>query len=93
MQELLERGDRVRGQMLKPDAVVGDVLLKLRVALNECDQTFERPIGRLGVVSMIIAFMGFLLVKYPLDYQAKELLLNLWLHPHQYCLKCLHKLG
>ena len=47
MQKLLECGDRVSGQMLKPDAVVGDVWLELRVALNQRDQALEHLIGLL----------------------------------------------
>lgn len=46
---LLECGDRVRGQILKPDAVVGDLLQELRVALNQRDQTFEHLVGYLRV--------------------------------------------
>ena len=58
MQELLECGDRVRGQMLKPDAVVGDVRLELRVALNQRDQTLERLIGLLRVGKCDRCFHG-----------------------------------
>ena len=45
MQKLLECGDRVSGQIFKPDAVVGDVLLELRVALNQGDQALEHLIS------------------------------------------------
>jgi len=49
MQKLLECGDRVRGQMLKPDAVVGNVRLELRVTLNQRDQALEHLVGQLRV--------------------------------------------
>lgn len=57
-QELLERRDRFSGQILKPDAVVGDVLLELRVALNQRDQAPEHLVGQLQVGECDRCFHG-----------------------------------
>lgn len=63
MLELLENRDGFSGEVLKPNAVADDVLLELRVVLNQRDQTPEHLIGLLRGGEYDCCFHGFLITE------------------------------